>query len=134
MTRSLKKNEVLRGKKKFQRIFTKGHTFKGEHVSCKFFLDPSSCESSIPYFKVGFVVTRKVKRAVDRNRIKRLLREAYRLNKEIIFCHGDKLPPNIELVFVYAPQSVTADVHISFSNIESDVKLMLVRTKSKLFK
>jgi ribonuclease P protein component len=131
--RSLKKNEILRGRKKFQRIFKDGHTLNGEYVRCKFFLHSTSRTPASPRLNVGFVVTKKIKRAVDRNHIKRLLREAYRLNKEILLNNVRDTDYNIELVFLYAPRVVSADTHILFSNIEHDIKLMLARTTKDLF-
>lgn len=45
--------------------------------------------------KVGFIVAgKKVKKAVQRNRIKRLLRESYRLNKQE-FCFSE----NLKIIF-----------------------------------
>ena len=81
-TGSLKKftlgaRERLKSRKKIQLLFTKGKslTFAPFRVIYQIQDDASSLQ-------VGAAVsTRQFKKAVDRNRIKRLIREAYRLQK-----------------------------------------------------
>ena len=46
-----------------------------------------------PLRRAGFVASRRVGNAVERNRAKRLLREAFRLNQ-------DRLPPSCDLLLV----------------------------------
>ncbi len=69
----LAKNEILKCKNNFNKIFKFGSVFSGHNVSINFLKTDNK--------KVGFAVTKKIKQAVVRNRYKRLLREVYRLNK-----------------------------------------------------
>ena len=49
--------------------------------------------NDLPYSRLGLSVSRKVGNAVVRNRWKRLIREAFRLNRETI-------PPGVDLVVI----------------------------------
>jgi ribonuclease P protein component len=72
------KEEKLKSRKSIDELFARGKSFTitPVRVSYKF----SSSES--PSLQAGVTVSKKYfKKAVDRNRIKRLLREAYRLQK-----------------------------------------------------
>ena len=69
----LPKKEILRGRGKFDYIFKEGKSISGDHTIIVYIETHEK--------KVGFVVSKKVKKAVQRNRFKRLLREIYRLNK-----------------------------------------------------
>ena len=70
----LPKDEILRGRENFNQVFKKGKTVSGNHVSIIYLNADSK--------KIGFAVSKKVKKAVVRNRYKRLLREIYRLDKD----------------------------------------------------
>lgn len=73
-TGRLSKNEVLRTKDDFDRIFKQGKVIPGAHAILVCMVADAK--------KIGFVVSRKVKKNAAKNRCKRLLREIYRLNKE----------------------------------------------------
>jgi len=74
------KKEKLKSRKQLEAIFSKGRTFLFFPVKV-FYLLPETPLDNIVKTGVG-ASSRTFKKAVQRNRIKRLLREAYRLNKQ----------------------------------------------------
>ncbi|WDF47573.1 ribonuclease P protein component [Chryseobacterium sp. KACC 21268] len=73
-------HEKLKRKSEIDHLFKKGKWLTVDNIRV---IHIKSSESfSVPSHRVGVSVGKKFfKRAVDRNRIKRLLRESYRLNK-----------------------------------------------------
>lgn len=80
---SLKKAERLNSKKIIEKLFAEGDSILQYPLKMVFLKTelPLNCpvQAAFTASKKGF------KRAVARNRIKRLLREAYRLNKHVIY-------------------------------------------------
>jgi len=74
---TLKKEERLRKRKEFQAVFQEGVKIYGKHFIV--YLRKNDREIR----RIGIAVSRKVGRAVKRNRIKRLVREFFRLNKDL---------------------------------------------------
>ena len=65
-------------------------------------------------------------RAVDRNRIKRLCREAYRLNKEIIYDYLKKNGENCAGMLIYTSKNM-----LNFEEATSKIISTLKRFKEK---
>lgn len=77
------KKEKLKSKKLIEQLFAEGQSVSAYPL--KLIYLPVDFDDSV-LLKAGVTVSkRKFKNAVDRNRIKRLMREAYRLNKAVIF-------------------------------------------------
>lgn len=76
--------EKLKKKSEIDLLFKKGKWLSAENMRIIYF--SSSEKYPIESCKIGVSVSKKfLKKAVDRNRIKRLLRESYRLNKATYF-------------------------------------------------
>ena len=83
MKYSYNKFEKLKSKKLIEQLFLEGKTVT--HYPLRLTFIETSFVNDVK-FKAGVSVSkRNFKKAVDRNKIKRLLREAYRLNKSMIF-------------------------------------------------
>ncbi|MBT8237443.1 MAG: ribonuclease P protein component [Croceitalea sp.] len=93
MAFSILKNEKLKSKKQIERLFVDGKSISNYPLKLIYQKVDSLGENDS---KVAFIVPKKnFGGAVHRNRIKRLLREGYRLNKHLIF-------NNIEGKFTFA--------------------------------
>ncbi len=77
------KEERLCSKKVIDRLFAEGSSFIAYPLKVVFL--PAKLNTAFPA-QAGFSVSKKnFKRAVKRNRIKRLMREAYRLHKQQLY-------------------------------------------------
>lgn len=84
------KSERLQRRAQFQRVYAEGRRVAGRLAVLYALETPGQPRA------VGVVTSRKLGGAVARNRARRLLREAYRLNKQ-------KLKDHVQLVFVARP-------------------------------
>lgn len=92
------KKEKLVNKKYFDFLFSNGKSLKYYPIQAIYinFNEPCFSDFEIPnHSEVAFAVPkRQFKKAVDRNKIKRKMREIYRLNKF-------KIEENFILIFIY---------------------------------
>lgn len=115
------KAERLTGKKTIEELFKSGSSL---------FVHPFLLKYKITDEQVHRVLIsvpkKKFKRAVDRNLIKRRFREAYRLNKHLIysehtsFCH---------VGFIYQDSKI-----LSFAEIEQKLLILLNRLNAEILK
>lgn len=96
---TLGKAERLSGKQAFGELVTSGQAFIAYPLRVVWLLVPRG-EAGAPVSVAVSVSKRRFKRAVKRNRVKRLVREAYRLNKHSLHA---LVPPDrsLHLLFVY---------------------------------
>ncbi len=90
------KNEKLKSKKTIDLLFTEGKTVSKYPLRLVYM--ETQFEDNAP-LKIGVSVSKKhFKKAVDRNYFKRVLRECYRLNKQLLV---DDIDKNYALLFFY---------------------------------
>ncbi|MEJ8842116.1 ribonuclease P protein component [Lacibacter sp. H375] len=77
---TLGKHERMKSRKQIELLFKEGKTFSASPLRVYYSVQPFSAGYGPLLFGVA-VGTRNFKKAVDRNRIKRLIREAWRLQK-----------------------------------------------------
>lgn len=114
------KAERLTGKKKIEELFQHGssiflHPFLAKYI-----------ESSEATRILISVPKKKFKRAVDRNQIKRRIREAYRLNKHLLLEEQDK---HFHVAFIYQDANI-----LPYSEIEEKLITLLKRLVQKTTK
>jgi ribonuclease P protein component len=82
--------------------------------------------SSEPSLAVGFATARGIETAVRRNRAKRLLRESFRLNQDLLH---DRVPENMTLtmMILYRYRDLR-----SFAEVHSDLQSALRAARDKL--
>ena len=90
------KKEKLKSKKLIDKLFKEGKTISSYPIKLIYLKTDLSWDIKI---QAGVTVPKKsFKSAVNRNRIKRLLRESYRLNKHLVFNNSEG---NFAFLFLY---------------------------------
>ena len=87
MKNTLGKQERLKSKKLIEKLYAEGTSVKSFPLRMMFI--QTTHTSSFPCQVGVSVAKRNYKLAADRNRLKRLMREAYRLQKEIVYHNLD---------------------------------------------
>ena len=102
---TLSKNERLKSKKQIEFLFAEGKTLHHYPLRLKY-VSAESSKSEINQTKVAFSVPkRRFNKAVERNRIKRLMRECYRLQKNIIY--DSAVEPHILMILYIGKEEPT---------------------------
>src|SRR5690606_30506256 len=119
MANKFPKSERLSSKKTIKELFEKGSSFHLYPLKVVYLPNPSN---EVQTHQVLFAVPKKfLSRAVDRNKIKRRLKEAYRLHKALIF--KEKVPP---VPYVIAYVYLSRD-KMPYKLLESKLKETLKR-------
>ena len=101
MNFSFPKKEKLKSRKLIEQLFEEGKSIKVRNIKLLFL--ETELPNDVP-FQVGVTVPKKnFKSAVKRNRIKRLLREGYRLNKPQLFNNSKG---NFAFLFLYLGKEI----------------------------
>jgi ribonuclease P protein component len=115
------KEEKLCYKKNIDRLFNEGRSFTLHPVRVFYLLHENSDE--FPSRVLIAIPKKSFKRAVHRNRLRRLIREAYRLNKSRWLEHLNTLHLHIYIGFIYI-----GNTHeIPFNDMENTIKGCLDR-------
>lgn len=120
---TFKKEERLCSKKQFDKLFAEGNTFLVYPLKVVF--TETEFEGSFPA-KAAFTVSKKLfKSAVKRNRIKRRVREAYRLNKPDFYARCN--PKKVAVIFIYIGKEI-----LDYHRVEKAMKTALNKIASKI--
>jgi ribonuclease P protein component len=126
---AVSKKEILSKKNEFDQVFNSGKTIYSNSRKLKaiFYINKDTGSGGL---RVAFAVHKKAGNAVWRNRVKRLLREAFRLNKGIL---SESLK-SVMLLVVFSLNSINQQNHIKIklSDVVSDVVELMNKIKVEL--
>jgi ribonuclease P protein component len=104
------KNERIRKRQDYLRIYQQGVRINSTHFTI------ITCRNRTEVRRLGMTVSKKAGNAVQRNRIKRLLREFFRLNKS-------RLPASQDIVII-AKRGI---LPLSYGNVCSELMGCLIQ-------
>ncbi|HBX53367.1 MAG: ribonuclease P protein component [Bacteroidetes bacterium RIFOXYA12_FULL_35_11] len=118
------KEERLSSKIQIDLLFEKGRYFNNFPIKVVWI--DAVFESSFPAQIIVSVPKKNFKKAVDRNRIKRLIRESYRKNKSEFYNYLTAQNIKMAVGFVY-----TSNEMPDYSDVESKIVLILQKIKTQ---
>jgi ribonuclease P protein component len=101
---TLGKDERLKSRKVIEQLFKEGKSFLNFPFRVVWQYQPATSPS---FLQAGFTVSSKhFKKAVDRNRIRRLMKEAYRLQKHALQNSLEQTNKQVAVFFIYVAKEI----------------------------
>ncbi len=111
----MKKTKMMKKNFEFKNVLSKGEYYSGKNIEA--FIRENKTKR---YNFLGIAISVKIAKAVKRNKIKRLIRENYRILERYI-------KPGYNIVFLWKKRA-TID-NATFHNIEVDMKYIFDKAK-----
>ncbi len=83
---------LLRKSREFEQVYKKGKRLHGDGFTLIY------CRNNLDSSRVGISIHRQIKGAVKRNRLKRIIRESFRLNRELY-------PSKADIIMAIKPEN-----------------------------
>jgi ribonuclease P protein component len=123
---TLRKSEILRGYSVFSDVLKNGESIHGSALHC--YVRKKKRGAGAPAVLTGFTVPRRdVPLAVDRNKLKRLMREAFRTNKMGLCEAVQKTDLQLSIVFLYKQKRGTDVWRVHYTQVENELKDMTAK-------
>lgn len=128
---SFSKEERIKKKKDFEKIYKtpKALISPNQLIKANYFYEFSNSKGTI---KIAAAVSSKSGKAVWRNRIKRLIREAYRLNKTQLLDFAEKKKINLMIIFSSYRLSEKRNTKIVYNQLSEEIKEILTKLGHEL--
>lgn len=109
----MKNTETLKKNYEFKNVFTKGKYYSGKYIEIFYIKNNKKINN------IGIAISSKITNAVGRNKIKRLIRENYRLIEE-------KIDLGYNIVFLWKKKQDIKNAN--FQNIKNDMNNIFIKT------
>jgi len=132
-TNSFKKRERIVSRKLIEQMFTGSHHSAVAYPIRMVCTAIDATPDATPVQVLISVSKRHLRHATDRNRVKRLIREAYRRNKHLIYNNnteetGENRQRRIAMAFIWL-----ADDTKPYDTVEQSVKKLLTHTADRIY-
>jgi ribonuclease P protein component len=106
----------IRNKKDFNAVFKNGKRFRGEYIDAVV----ANSDNDLNTPRIGISIPARVGKAVTRNRMRRLVREAFRLSRS-------RIQKNVDIVIIVkqgTPKTPLRDIESDFNTMLSSARLL----------
>lgn len=125
MRHTFPKNEKLTSKKVFEQLFSSGKSMAAYPYRFVWVRNNILQKSQA---KIGISVPKRLfSKAVDRNKLKRRIRESYRKNKKLLYLTLEAYKISVSLLVIY-----TAKEELSYSDLDKKMILSLPKLAEKI--
>jgi len=124
---TLNKNERLRSQKVIDKLFASGDSFIAYPLRVVYSVTPNDTENKPCVSMMVSVSKKRFKRAVKRNRVKRLVKEAYRLNKQGFADLALETGQDIQIAFLFLKNELPTFVEIEKAILKA-IQLLIQKT------